>query len=55
MVGKKTIAKRSSEATTAEMVNGIEKLQVDFAKWGLDIPSPNEEDYRLGGEYVPTI
>jgi hypothetical protein len=52
-VGKDAIPKRSSEATTAEMVNGIEKLQIDFAKWGLQIPDPNEQDYRLGKEYEP--
>lgn len=51
-IGKKTIPKRSSEATTAEMVEGIDKLQKDFAKWGLDIPSPNEEEYRIG-DYEP--
>ena len=49
-VGKKTIPKRSSEATTSEMVSGIEKLQIYFGKLGIDIPSPNETDYRLGGE-----
>ena len=32
IVGKKTIPKRSSEASTAEMVQGIEKLQQDFSK-----------------------
>ena len=45
MVGKKTIAKRSSEATTAEMVNGIEKLQMDFANWGLIIPDPDQTEF----------
>src|SRR5574343_1256153 len=53
VIGKETIPKRSSEATTAEMVAGIDKLQKDFAGWGLVIPSPNEEDYRLGEEYEP--
>lgn len=51
-IGKKTIPKRSSEASTSEMVAGVDKLQKDFAKWGLDIPSPNEEDYRIGN-YEP--
>lgn len=53
IIGKETIPKRSSEATTSEMVAGIDKLQKDFAGWGLVIPSPNEEDYRLGEEYEP--
>lgn len=48
VLGKETIPKRSSEATTAEMVNGVDKLQKDFANWGLDLPSPNEQDYRIG-------
>ena len=54
-IGKDTIPKRSSEATTSEMVAGIDKLQIDFSKWGLEIPSPNEEDYRLGEEYKPPV
>ena len=53
-IGKDTIPKRSSEATTTEMVNGIDKLQKHFGKWGLDIPSPNEEDFRIGEEFKPT-
>jgi len=48
VIGKDTIPKSSSEATTAEMVNGVDKLQKDFANWGLDLPSPNEQDYRIG-------
>ena len=49
-VGKELIPKRSSETTTLEMATGINKLQIDYAKWGLDIPSPNETDYRSGYE-----
>lgn len=49
-VGKELVPKRSSETTTLEMATGINKLQIDYAKWGLDIPSPNETDYRLGYE-----
>lgn len=49
-VGKELVPKRSSETTTLEMATGINKLQMDYAKWGLDIPSPNETDYRLGYE-----
>ena len=48
MVGKELIPKRSSEATIIEMVEGIGKIQMDFANWGLDIPSPNEKDFRMG-------
>jgi len=52
-VNGETIPKSSSEATTAEMVKGIGKLQIIFAEWGLDIPSPSETDYRRGEEYKP--
>ena len=47
-VGKKTIPKRSSEATTLEMMDGINKLQIRFAKIGLVIPDPNQEDFLEG-------
>ena len=52
-VGKKTIGKRSSDATTIEMMEGIEKLQKYFGSIGYDIPSPDEKDYRMGKEYKP--
>ena len=45
MVGKDLIPKRSSEATTIEMVDGIAKIQIDFAKWGLIIPDPNQTEF----------
>lgn len=45
MVGKDSIPKRSSEATTIEMVDGIAKIQMDFAKWGLIIPDPNQQEF----------
>jgi len=45
VVGKKTIPKRSSEATTLEMMTGINNLQIRFAKIGLIIPDPNQQDF----------
>ena len=30
------------------------ELEKHFGKWGLDIPSPNEEDFRIGEEFKPT-
>ena len=45
VVGKETIPKSSSEATTLEMMTGINNLQLDYAKWGLIIPDPNQQDF----------
>lgn len=44
-VGKETIPKSSSEATTTEVVKGIEQLQIRFAKIGLVIPDPNQTEF----------
>lgn len=44
-VGKETIPKSSSEATTVEMMGGISNLQVRFAKLGLIIPDPQQEEF----------
>jgi hypothetical protein len=44
-VGKETIPKRSSEATTLEMMTGISQLQIRFAKIGLVIPDPEQTEF----------
>lgn len=45
VVGKETIPKRSSDITTIEMMAGFNQLQIDYAKWGLIIPDPNQTDF----------
>lgn len=44
-VGKELIPKRSSETTTLEMATGINNLQIYFAKRGLILPDPNQEQF----------
>lgn len=44
-VGKELVPKRSSETTTLEMATGINKLQIDYAKWGLIIPDPQQTEF----------
>ena len=50
VIGKQSIPRRSSECNTMDFAAGINNLQQDMAKYGLDIPSPNEQDYRLNPE-----
>ena len=47
MFGEK-IPKGSSESTTLEFQEAKDRVQREWAVRGLDIPDPNEEDYRKG-------
>lgn len=42
------VPKGSSECSTIEMAEAKERVQREWAERGLDIPNPNEEDYRIG-------